>query len=188
VAAAIVLSIDPFPGPGAPASGKEMRAMKWYPLLVPALSILLLPLDVGAQAVAADEGPDHHLIYRAADVEWRPGPGSFEAGSEFAVLEGDPGAPGVFTMRIRMPDGFIISPHWHPNVERVTVLAGTFRLGMGEQLDAGAARRLPAGSYFSLRPEMPHFAVTEGETVIQLTSIGPWEINYVDPADDPRRR
>jgi quercetin dioxygenase-like cupin family protein len=135
-----------------------------------------------------DAGPDHHLVYSPADVEWQAGPGSFEPGAEFTVLEGDPSEPGVFTMRIRMPDGFVIAPHWHPNVERVTVLSGTFHLGSGERLDRSAARALEVGSYFSLPPRTPHYAITEGETVIQLTSVGPWQINYVDAGDDPRRR
>lgn len=136
----------------------------------------------------ADRGPEHHLTFRAGDVEWQDGPGSFEPGARFAVLEGDPAEPGVFTMRIMMPDGFVIAPHWHPNVERVTVLSGTFHLGSGDRLDRAAAERLPAGTYTSLPPRTRHFAIAEGETVIQLTSVGPWVINYVNPADDPRRR
>lgn len=87
-----------------------------------------------------------------------------------------------------MPDGFQIAPHWHPNVERVTVISGTFRLGHGEELDSQAATPLEPGSYVSMPPGMRHFAIAEGETIIQLTSIGPWIINYVNPADDPRIR
>jgi hypothetical protein len=152
------------------------------------LSYLLLPLAIEAQEPGpfVDEGPAEQLIYRPADIEWQPGPGSFQPGSEFAVLEGNPSEPGVFTMQIRMPDGFEIAPHWHPGVERVTVLSGSFHLGHGENFNRQTAQRLPTGSHFSLPPEMRHFAFTEGETVIQLSSIGPWEITYVDPADDPR--
>jgi len=159
--------------------------MKLGLLIGTALSCLIAfsPVHAQERPTAGHE----HLIYRPADVAWQPGPGSFQPGAEFAILEGDPAEPGVFTMRIRMPDGFVIAPHWHPNVERVTVLSGTFLLGSGERLDRAAAQRLEAGSYFSLPPEMPHFAIMEGETVVQLTSVGPWEINYVDPADDPRR-
>lgn len=136
----------------------------------------------------ADPGPDQHLTYSTGDIDWRDGPGSLEPGARFAVLEGDPSAEGVFTLRIRMPDGYRISPHWHPNVERVTVLSGTFRLGSGETFDAANTAALGAGSYTSMPPGMRHFAVTEGETVVQLTSIGPWVINYVNPDDDPRGR
>jgi quercetin dioxygenase-like cupin family protein len=160
-------------------------------LLVAATLPFLFVARAHAQTPAetlADPGPDRHLTYRAADVEWRDGPGSFEPGSEFAILEGNPAEAGVFTMRIRMPDGFRIAPHWHPNVERVTVVSGTFHLGSGETLDAGATTPLGPGSYTSMPPGMRHYAIAEGETVIQLTSVGPWIINYVNPDDDPRSR
>jgi quercetin dioxygenase-like cupin family protein len=136
----------------------------------------------------ADKGPIHHLLFKPADIEWRDAPASLEPGAKVAVLEGNPGEPGVFTMRIRMPDGFYISPHWHPNVERVTVISGVFYLGSGEKRDKKAAVRLESGSYTSMPPGMRHYAIAEGETVVQLTSIGPWEIHYVKPEDDPRLR
>lgn len=153
-----------------------------------ALSILLVAAPAAAQNGTAivDEGPEQHLLYRPADVEWRPGPASLEPGSEIAVLEGNPSEAGVFTLRLRLPAGYVIAPHWHPNVERVTVLSGTFLLGSGDELDRRAVERLEAGSYTSLPPETPHYAIAEGETVIQLTSVGPWVLNYIDPADDPR--
>lgn len=135
-----------------------------------------------------DDGPERHLTYRPGEIEWADAPPSLERGAHVAVLEGDPGERAVFTMRIRMPDGFRIAPHSHPNVERVTVVSGTFLLGHGEVLDRNAAERLDAGSYTSIPPGTPHFAVADGETVIQLTSVGPWVIDYVDSADDPRTR
>lgn len=135
-----------------------------------------------------DQGPPRHLSYRPADVQWKPGPGSFEKGAHFAVLEGDPAAPGVFTMQLKLPDGFVINPHWHPNVERVTVLKGTFHLGDGEKVDKAAAETLPAGSYTTMPKKMVHHAIAEGETIVQLTTVGPWEINYVNPKHDPRKR
>jgi quercetin dioxygenase-like cupin family protein len=137
---------------------------------------------------AMDEDPPEHLTYRPEDVEWRPGPDSFETGSQVAVLEGDPGASGVFTMQIKMPDGFVINPHWHPNIERVTVLTGTFQLGRGDRVDRTAVQALPAGTYTSMPRGMVHYAIAEGETIVQITSVGPWEIHYVRAADDPRKR
>jgi len=152
-----------------------------------ALSAGALEAQESAHAMR-DDGPEESLIYPPGEVEWQPGPGSLEPGAEFTILEGDPGKAGFFTMRIRMPDGYVINPHWHPAVERLTVLSGTFRLGHGDILDPEAAQPLPAGSYFSMPVGMRHFAIAEGETVIQLSSIGPWEINYVNPEDDPRLR
>ncbi|TVR61518.1 MAG: DUF4437 domain-containing protein [Gemmatimonadales bacterium] len=133
-----------------------------------------------------DEGPTEALVYEAGDMDWRDGPESLDEGAEHAILEGDPGSQEVFTMRIRMPDGFRINPHTHPGVERVTVISGTFHLGHGEEFAEDELRGLEPGSHFSLPRDHPHFAEMEGETVIQLTTIGPWEIEYIDPADDPR--
>lgn len=165
-----------------------MKHLLCISLVVPLLILLMVPNAASQPVVGVDEGPGEALIYTPADIEWRDGPGSFEAGSQYAILEGNPGEEGLFTMYIRMPHGFHIAPHWHPNVERVTVISGTFLLGHGRVADRGAAQRLEAGSYFSLPPEMTHFAFTEGETVVQLKSIGPWVIEYVNPADDPRLR
>lgn len=138
--------------------------------------------------IPVDTGPEHHLVFQPGEIEWRPAPASLERGAEIAILEGDPSESGVFTMRIRMPDGFRIAPHWHPNVERVTVISGTFHLGPGDSLDKGAAQPLGPGSYTSMPPGMRHYAFAEGETVVQISTVGPWQINYVNPADDPRLR
>jgi quercetin dioxygenase-like cupin family protein len=156
-----------------------------------ALAALLAPANPAlAQQVPTaiiDPVPDNHMILGPADVAWRDGPGSLPAGAQFAVLEGDPTQRGFFTLRLRLPDGYAIPPHSHPGVERLTVISGTFRLGMGDRLDRQDTRALAPGSYFAMPPGMNHFAIAEGETVVQLTSIGPWQVNYVDPADDPRR-
>ncbi len=128
-----------------------------------------------------------HILFQNDSIEWQNGPGSFQEGSQFAVLEGDPSVEGVFTMRIRMPDGFVISPHFHPQPERLTVLEGTFLLGSGDAFVPDEVQPLRTGAYTSMPPGMRHFAIAEGETVIQLTSTGPWEITYVNEADDPRR-
>jgi quercetin dioxygenase-like cupin family protein len=138
-------------------------------------------------ATLQDPGPGEHLLF-TEDVPWSPAPPSLEPEARVAILEGDPSQPGVFTMRIQMPDGFVIAPHSHPNVERVTVLQGTFGLGTGPEMDPDAVRPLPAGSYTSMPPGMVHYAVAQGETVVQLTSVGPWTIEYVNPEDDPRER
>jgi quercetin dioxygenase-like cupin family protein len=150
--------------------------------------LLFLPIALSAQEIV-DVGPDHHLIYQAAEIDWQPGPASVEDDIEVAVLEGNPSEAGVFTLRLKIPGGGFIAPHWHPNVERVTVISGTFLLGSGEEMNRQDVLRLESGSYTSMPPEMVHYAIAEGETVIQLTSVGPWIINYVNPdRDDPRVR
>lgn len=169
-----------------------MKILSTFLVIGTLLLTLLLPGTLQAQEESpnpiVDSGPEQHLLYSSDAVEWQTAPPSLETGAEVAVLEGNPGEAGVFTMRIRMPDGFIISPHWHPGVERVTVLSGDFHLGTGDVLNQDTAEHLAPGSYTSIPPEMHHYAIADGETVVQLTSVGPWEINYVDSADDPRLR
>jgi len=126
-------------------------------------------------------------LYPTAEVQWKDGPASLPAGAKFAVLEGDPAKEGLFTMRLWLPDGFKISPHWHSKVEHVTVISGTFNIGMGEKFAQAATRAMPAGTFGFWPPEMRHFAWAKGETVLQLHGTGPWTITYVNPSDDPRK-
>ena len=159
-----------------------------------ALTVLAPPLALGQELnrPAADEkkGTEARTgemgFYSPAEVKWKDGPGSLPAGAKFAVLEGDPAKDGPFVMRLWLLDGFRIQPHWHPKVERVTVISGTFNLGVGEKFDQSATREMPAGTFGFWPAGMRHFAWARGETVLQLHGPGPWAINYVNPADDPR--
>jgi quercetin dioxygenase-like cupin family protein len=160
------------------------------PRVLPATATFALAFAsaAAAQEPIVDRGPTEHLLHQGRSIEWRDAPASLERGAQVAILEGNPSQPGVFTMRIRMPDGFRIAPHSHLRPERVTVLSGTFRLGAGTTFDAAATTPLGAGSYTAMPPGMVHYAIAEGETVIQLTSTGPWDITYARPGDDPRLR
>jgi anti-sigma factor ChrR (cupin superfamily) len=157
-----------------------------------ALVLLLAAGTASAQVTptpASLKAEDHarHVIVELPDaIKWVPAPASLPAGARVALLEGDPSKPGPFTMRLWMPDGYRIPPHFHPSNERVTVISGTFLVGTGEKLDLSKAATLPTGTYAALSPGMPHFAQARGETVIQLNNVGPWGLTYVNPADDPR--
>jgi quercetin dioxygenase-like cupin family protein len=154
------------------------------------ITFFLIPPKLSAQQTMRDmdKGPEHHLIYsNDDDIKWQQSP-VLEPELKVSVLEGNPSESGVFTLRIKIPDGGYIAPHWHPNVERVTVLSGKFLLGSGEKIDKRNTKPLKPGSYTSMPPGMRHFAMAEGETIIQLTSVGPWVINYVNPEDDPRSK
>jgi quercetin dioxygenase-like cupin family protein len=127
-------------------------------------------------------------IHRPDGMTWRDGPPSLPPGAKIAVLEGDPTKSGPFVMRVKLPDGYKVPPHTHPKPERLTVLSGSFHLGMGEKLDPKHAQELTPGTYGTWPAGMKHFAWVEGETVIQLHGDGPWNIDYVNPADDPRNK
>ncbi|MET4691364.1 cupin domain-containing protein [Sinorhizobium fredii] len=130
---------------------------------------------------------DAHTIIAPNEVKWAPAPKTLPAGAETAVLFGDPTKEGLFALRLKVPSGYAVPPHTHPADEVVTVISGTINLGMGETADRSAAKALPAGSFFALPPGMAHFAYFEEETVVQITTNGPWGIKYVNPADDPQK-
>ena len=132
----------------------------------------------------ATAGQNTHpmVLFPATAIEWRDG----KKGVKIVVLEGDPTQSGMFTVRLRFPDGFRVPPHWHTQTEHVTVVAGALHLGMGERFDRAATRKLAAGSFGYWPAGMKHFAWMEGETILQLHGQGPWTVSYVNPADDPR--
>ncbi len=134
------------------------------------------------------EGMDGASLHPPEGIRWKDGPPSLPPGAKFAVLEGDPSKNGPFVFRVKVPDGYAIPPHTHPRPERVTVISGTFHIGMGEKPDKGKARPMRAGTYGTWPAGMKHFVWVKGETVVQFHGDGPWEIEYVDPRDDPRKR
>jgi len=155
-----------------------------YTHLAAAAAVALL-LGAPATAQAADT---HKQLVAPQEIKWAPGPASIPPGAEAAVLYGDPSKEGLFALRLKLPKGYAIPPHTHPKPEVVTVISGTFRLGMGEKADKGKAQALPAGSFFAMPPGMAHFAFADEDTVIQLNSTGPWSLTYVNPTDDPRKK
>jgi hypothetical protein len=147
----------------------------------------LIVLVSASGALSDDPGSAKWDLFKPEQIEWHDGPPSMLPGAKMAILEGDPAKEGFFTMRLKVPDGYRVLPHWHPKTERLTVIQGIVNLGMGDRYDAAATQPLSAGSYSSMPPRMTHFAWMKGETILQLSSTGPWEVVYVNPADDPRR-
>jgi len=140
--------------------------------------------DSPATAPASEGGPMQ--VHAPSEIQWRMGPESLPAGAEIAVLEGDPSKPAPFVFRVKVPDGYTIPPHTHPKAERVTVVAGTFHIAMTDKVDKTMGQTMPVGSFGYWPAGMKHFAWVTGETIVQFHGIGPWQINYLNPADDPR--
>ena len=138
-------------------------------------------LIFGLNAVKA--GPEKHA-FTPEDIPYGAAPAFVAPGAQLAVIEGNPGASnGDYTVRLRMPDGYRIAPHWHPKRENVTVISGTFKVGMGDTFDESKM-----GSFAFLDPEMHHYAMASGEVVVQVHGIAPLQFNYVNPEDDPSRK
>ena len=93
-----------------------------------------------------------------------------------------------FTFRLKFPANYQIPAHWHPAIEHVTVISGTFNMGTGDKLDRSNTKALSAGSVAIMQPKTNHFGWTKEETIVQVHGVGPWAITYVNPADDPRKQ
>ena len=113
-------------------------------------------------------------------VVWKDAPPSMPAGTKMAVLEGDPRSGGFFTVRVRVPAGASLAPHWHPRDERVTILSGAAEVGFGSTANPSMTRRYGPGSFYVNPPRTMHYVSFPEETVMQMTGIGPWEIMSTD--------
>ena len=136
-----------------------------------------------ASSVSAAE---QHKVLNPADLQWGDPPPGFPAGAKVALLSGDPGKSGVYTVRMRAPAGYKIMPHTHPTAEMITVISGTFHLGTGDKFDEGAGHVMAAGAFTAMPSGMKHYAWFTEDSVIQVHGEGPFQIIYVNPTDDPR--
>lgn len=121
-------------------------------------------------------------------IKWGPAPAVFPAGVRMAVLQGDPSQDKMFTVRLEFPAGSSIAPHFHPTDEQVTVISGTFLVGMGDTLNAAKTTALKAGGFITAPAGMHHYAIARGVTVVQVSAIGPFALTYVNPKDQPAGR
>jgi quercetin dioxygenase-like cupin family protein len=137
---------------------------------------------------AKHAGVTQSVVTQGKDLKWGPGPAALPPGAQAVLLDGDPAKPGAFTLRAKLPANYRIPPHHHPEDERVTVISGAAKIGMGERFDEAKMTSLGAGGYFSMPKGHRHFLATTEETVIQLNGMGPWDVIYVNPADDPRKQ
>lgn len=144
------------------------------------------PAPPPAPAKAA--APAGHVMVDAAQLKWAPAPPGLPAGAQVAVLDGDPSKPGMFAMRVRVPDGYAVPPHWHATTENVVIFSGTLMMGVGEKLDESSMHALTAGSYAKMPAKTRHYVRAKGETTFQVYGTGPFAITYVNPKDDPRAK
>jgi quercetin dioxygenase-like cupin family protein len=144
----------------------------------------ILALTSAGSVHAADE---HHSTMQADGLKW-VAPAAYAKGAQFAVVKGDPSKEGFYVVRLKVPAGFGIAPHTHPNDENVTVLSGVFHIGTGDKFDEKKGTTVKVGGYAYVAKGMQHYAYFPEDTVIQLHGMGPQGITYVNPADDPRKQ
>jgi quercetin dioxygenase-like cupin family protein len=142
--------------------------------------------DSSKASSTAPAATAEHKMFAPSELKWMDAPPGLPPGAKMAVLDGDPGKKGSFTVRLQSPAGYKIPPHTHPTAERITVISGAFQLGTGDKFDQTAGHEMVAGSFAVMPAGMKHFVWTPSETVVQIHSEGPFQIKYVNPADDPR--
>ena len=121
----------------------------------------------------------------SSDLKWGPALAVFPAGAQMSVLSGDPSKAGMFVLRLKAPAGYMIPAHHHSTDEYVTVITGDLHLGMGDKLDKSKSALLSADGFAMAPAHMNHFAWTEGGAVVQVQAMGPFQVEYVNPKDDP---
>jgi quercetin dioxygenase-like cupin family protein len=151
-----------------------------------ALQAVLAGAVAVAGVVSIASAQDGHVMLTPEEISWGPAPPSIPAGAEAVVLYGNPGEDGLFALRLKFPAGYSVPAHYHPKPEVLTVISGTFNVGMGKDADRGMAKAMPAGSIITFPADTPHFVFIDEETVVQLNSVGPFGITYVNPDEDPR--
>ena len=150
--------------------------------LIPAVLMLITLCSLPALA------QQHaHTVAMPETLKWVEPP--VLPGARLAVVQGDPSKEGLFVYRLKMPANYRIPPHVHKASENVTVLSGVFFIGVGEKFDAQAGQELPVGGFAAIPPDHAHFAwVGSQETVVQVHGVGPSDLRFVNPADDPRTK
>jgi quercetin dioxygenase-like cupin family protein len=155
------------------------------PFTLPATACATALLFALTPALAQQQ--HQHVMVNPGDIAWKDGPPSLPKGSQMSVLYGDPTKDGVFVMRLKFPASYKIPPHTHPVDEVVTVVSGEFSIGMGASFDPAKTKTITTGGVIAMAPGTQHYVQVGNETVVQLSTRGPWSIAYVNPADDPRK-
>jgi quercetin dioxygenase-like cupin family protein len=175
-------------GPQIPASTERIKDMKQHTHFrgLAALFSLSLASATLVAYLPAQASEPHHTVVSSDMIAWSAAPPSLPPGAQAAVLLGNPAKEGPFVLRLKFPPGFTVPPHRHSKDEMLTVISGRLGVGSGEKLDRQPGNILPPASFVHLPAGMPHFAWADGETVVQINGVGPFDIKYVDPRDDPR--
>jgi hypothetical protein len=166
--------------------------MKKVALIFTLVPLLVLISSLHAQhdsgAVTASHSTGEHIMVNGQKLTWKTGPASLPAGIQMAILEGDLSIAGPFTARLIVPANYRIPPHFHPAIEHVTVLEGSFYMGTGKEFNQATATELKTGDFAVMPVGFAHYAFSRDKAVIQLHGIGPWGITYINEADDPRKK
>jgi quercetin dioxygenase-like cupin family protein len=147
---------------------------------LPGLAVLFVSGTAFAQTMPAP--------VNVGDLKWGPGPPALPPGAQLAVISGDPSKEGTYVVRLKLPASYKIAAHHHSMAEYITVLSGTLHFGMGDKLEMEKGSALQAGGFVENPAKMNHYVWTTGETMLQVSGQGPFDITYVNPVDDPTKK
>jgi quercetin dioxygenase-like cupin family protein len=151
-----------------------------------ATALAAIILGVLASSALAQGTSDKEIFINSKDLKWGDAPPSVPKGAKLAVLQGDPGKAGPFVIRLMLPAGYKLPPHWHSQEESLTVISGTFYFGTGDKVEMSKVHALTAGGFHALAAAGHHYAFAKTPTVVQINGMGPFNIVYLDPAEDPQ--
>jgi Domain of unknown function (DUF4437) len=151
------------------------------------VSLVAVILGSLAGFVLAQGTTEREAFINASDIKWGAAPPSLPQGTKVAVLRGDPGKSGPFVIRLMVPPGSKISPHWHSQDESLTVIAGTVYFGSGDKIETSKAHTLTAGGFHFLAGNDHHYLVAKSQAVVQVNGNGPFDIMYSNSDDDPQK-
>lgn len=151
------------------------------------LMLLAVPLLLVAGSTAQAKAAKPAKAKAApAELKWGSAPPMLPPGAEMAVVSGDPTKAGKFVLQLRMPSNYAVPAHWHPTDEHVTLISGKLAYGMTDRLDKANALALAEGGSITMKAKHNHWVYTGDGATVEVTSMGPFQITYVDPSTDPR--
>jgi anti-sigma factor ChrR (cupin superfamily) len=161
--------------------------MRTLHMMVVAMTFALGTLIAPPTWAASHAQAGDHLMVGPNDLKWADVP-SLAPGAKIAVIQGPLNEAVPFTFRLKVPAGYKIPVHTHPAIEHVTVISGTLYFAGGDTFDEASAKTLTPGSVAVMPAGHPMYGWTKEETIIQVHGVGPWGIDYLNPADDPRKK
>ncbi len=152
-------------------------------ILTPKDGIAVAIIVAGASLALAQGDTLRPVAVTPAEMKWTAQGELAAAGMEQLNLVGDPSKPGPYTLRLKFPKGYRVSPHTHPDAREVTIISGTYATGYGDKFDEDKLKVLPAGSFYTEPANLPHFIEIKEDVVLQVSGKGPSGRQYVDAPD-----
>jgi hypothetical protein len=134
---------------------------------------VVMPVFIGLASLTAatDLNPKAIAIQLPKEIKWVR---NEAAGSETAVLVGDPAKPGLYVVLQRWLPHNNSRPHFHANDRFITVISGTWWVNTGAKYDPDGFKPVPAGSFVTHFANQIHYdGAKDAECILQIVGMGP---------------